>query len=119
MPAGVDVLMENEHLKEFRHDHLKIGRQGSYAFESHAWHHSDFKTVELTQVHRQEEKDGLFEFLNAMREGETCMEANHGKVLKDLQTPLPERTDGIIPTELHSKNYLVERVNKDELLKLD
>jgi len=52
VPSGFDVLMENENLKEADY-HLKIGRQGSYAFESHAWHHSSFQTVELTEVHRQ------------------------------------------------------------------
>lgn len=95
---------------------FKIGRQGSYAFESNAWRHSSFHTVELKEVHRQDDKE-LFEFLNDMREGSLDV-SKHVSTLAALQTPLPIRNDGIIPTELHSKNYVVDNVNKRELEKL-
>lgn len=117
VPARCDLLMKNENMKESGYA-FKVGRQGSYAFESHAWHHSYFETVELTEVHRQGKNDGLFEFLNDMREGKPRLETNHTRVLRALQTPLPERNDGIIPTELHAKNFKVDGVNLDELLKL-
>lgn len=95
---------------------LKIGRQGCYAFESYAWINSEFQTVELTQVHRQAEDDGLFEFLNDVREGHiNGLSAKHHTVLQSLQCPLPNRSDGIIPTELHSKNVIVDMRNREEL----
>mmetsp|Transcript_31659 Transcript_31659/g.68357 ORF Transcript_31659/g.68357 Transcript_31659/m.68357 type:complete len:152 (+) Transcript_31659:157-612(+) len=108
VPSGFDVLMENKNLIETGYD-LKIERQGSYAFESHAWRRSSFRTVELSEVHRQAENDGLFEFLNAMREGEPGLVDKHEKTLNALQSSLPQRNDGIIPTELHSKNYVCIR----------
>ncbi|KAL7551568.1 hypothetical protein ACHAWF_018419 [Thalassiosira exigua] len=117
VPAGYDVLMENEYLKEVGYDE-KIGRQGSYAFQSHAWTRANLQTVELTKVHRQAENDGLLEFLNELREGKPDLVAEHKETLKALQSPLPRRKDGIIPTELHSKNHVVDRRNKDELSKL-
>ncbi|KAL7542647.1 hypothetical protein ACHAXR_011953 [Thalassiosira sp. AJA248-18] len=117
VPAGYDALMENDNLKEAGYD-LKIGRQGSYAFESHAWQHSSFHTVVLTEAHRQAEQDGLFQFLNDMRKGESDLVTKHEKTLHSLQSPLPKRDDGIIPTELHSKNYVVDRKNREELHKL-
>jgi len=51
---GVDEKMDNKTTGELKYD-LKIGRQGSYAFEANAWYHASFQTVELTKVHRQED----------------------------------------------------------------
>jgi len=53
-----------------------------------------------------------------MREGEPDLVQNHARTLNELQSPLPKRGDGIIPTELHSKNYIINRINKEELGKL-
>ncbi|KAL7524282.1 hypothetical protein ACHAXR_000507 [Thalassiosira sp. AJA248-18] len=118
VPAGCDdALMENENFAKIGYV-PKIGRQGSYAFESHAWHHGYFHTVELREVHRQAKNDGLFEFLNDMREGEPDLVVKHKNTLAALQYPLPLRSDGIVPTELHSKNYVVDRRNSKELHKL-
>ena len=118
VPAGHDVLlMKNENLREGDYE-SKIGRQGSYAFESHAWNHSCFRTVELTEVHRHAENDGLFEFLNAMREGKSGLAIKYEQILNALQSPLPRRNDGIIPTELHALNRVVGDRNNEELRKL-
>lgn len=118
VPAGHDVLlMKNENLREGDYE-SKIGRQGSYAFESHAWNHSCFRTVELTEVHRHAENDGLFEFLNAMREGKPGLAIQYEQILNALQSPLPRRNDGIIPTELHALNRVVDYRNNEELHKL-
>ena len=117
VPNSYDVLTENGKLSQSAYQ-FKVGRQGSYAFQSHAWRHSIFRMVELHEVHRQEEKGGLFECLNDMREGESDLVEKHQDVLEALRTPLPKRKDGIIPTELHSKNYVVTRRNKEELVKL-
>lgn len=113
---GVDEKMDNngKTTGESEYD-LKIGRQGSYAFESNAWYHASFQTVELAKVHRQEDSS-LFELLNDMREGKDL--SNHASTVAALQAPLPPRDDGLIATELHSKNYIVKRKNKDELDKL-
>ena len=112
---GVDEKMDNNgKTGELKYD-LKIGRMGSYAFESNAWYHASFQTVELTKVHRQEDSS-LFELLNDMREGKDL--SKHASTVAALQAPLPPRDDGLVATELHSKNYIVKRKNKDELDKL-
>ena len=114
VPAGQDQLLSMSDEID-----LKIGRQGSYAFESYAWMNSTFKTVELTEVHRQDEDDGLYDFLNDLREGHTNdLASKHGPVLKSIQCPLPPRKDGIIPTELHSKNIVVDSRNREELIRI-
>ena len=98
---------------------LEIGRQGSYAFESHAWQRSNLNTIELQQVHRQQstEKDGLIELLNAMREG-NMDPIQHRDAIVALQQPLPPSKHGIVPTELHPLNRDVERINAFNLDKL-
>eukprot|EP00979_Chaetoceros_neogracilis_P011119 scaffold2695_cov256-Chaetoceros_neogracile.AAC.1 len=116
--SGREVLLENNELCETEYN-LKIGRQGSYAFESNAWQRSKLHPVELEEVHRQAENDGLFELLNAMREGEPNLACKHRAALSALKSPLPKRSDGITPTELHSKNSLVNSRNRDQLKKLD
>ena len=119
IPNKVDEAMEigGELETSGKYD-LKVGRQGCYAFESNAWQNSSFQTVELTEIHRQDGSDGLFEFLNGMRVGEPDLKAKHASTLASLQAPLPQRGDNIIPTELHSKNYMVNKINSDELHKL-
>jgi len=116
--SGREVLLENDELCETEYN-LKIGRQGCYAFESHAWQRSKLHPVELEDVHRQAENDGLFELLNAMREGEQNLACKHRDALSALKSPLLKRSDGITPTELHSKNCLVNARNRDQLKKLD
>jgi ATP-dependent DNA helicase PIF1 len=115
VPAGQDQLLSISDELD-----LKIGRQGCYAFESHAWLNSNFETVELIQVYRQAEDDGLFEFLNDVREGRiNDLALKHGSVIESIQRPLPSRTDGIIPTELHSKNVVVDMRNREELNRIN
>lgn len=116
MEGNEGKLHENEELTEEEH-HLKIGRKASYAFESRIWQNMELEQVELEEMHRQKEDDGLFAFLNALREGDSNITA-HEDVLRALRQPLPKRTDGIIPTELHSKNKIVEERNTMELERL-
>lgn len=116
VPNGIDVLLEGENLRETDYD-LKIGRQGAYAFESVAWHKLGLHTIELKQVHRQADS-GLLSFLNAMREGEKDLVSNYSDTLRHLQEPIIDYGDSIVPTELHSKNYVVDKRNRDELDKL-
>ncbi len=112
------LLLSNEELFETEYN-MKVGRQGCYAFESRTWQQSQLHIVELEQVHRQADNDGLIELLNAMREGKTDLLSTFGHTLRQLEAPLRERDDGIIPTELHSKNRVVDERNRDELEKLD
>mmetsp|Transcript_16466 Transcript_16466/g.27080 ORF Transcript_16466/g.27080 Transcript_16466/m.27080 type:complete len:778 (+) Transcript_16466:77-2410(+) len=116
VPNGIDVLMEGENLQETDYD-LKIGRQGAYAFESVTWHKLCLHTIELKQVHRQADS-GLLSFLNAMREGEKDLVSHYSDTLQQLQEPIIDYGDSIVPTELHSKNYVVDKRNKDELQKM-
>ena len=97
----------------------KVGRQGTYAFQSRAWTRSNLSVIELVKVHRQVQDDGLLEFLNNMREGKRDLAATHGSVISALCAPLPRRDDGIIPTELHSRNADVDEKNQKELIKLE
>ena len=110
-------------------DHRKIGRQGSYAFESRVWQKSGLHTVELEEVHRQADNDdGLLELLNDMREGKIDdklllkqhQQQQHrvASAIDALRTPLPPRDDGIVPTELHARNRDVDRVNNFQLSRL-
>ena len=111
-----------------QYDHHKIGRQGSYAFESQVWERSQLHTVELEEVHRQADNDdGLLELLNDMREGnidKLLLKQQHqyqhrvATAIDALRTPLPPRNDGIVPTELHARNRDVDRVNNFHLGRL-
>jgi len=101
------------------HTIAKIGRQGTYAFQSHAWEKSDLHVIELKNVRRQNGNDGLFELLNAMREGEKDLENTHQKVLNSLMKPLPSRDDGIVPTRLYTSNTKVNDNNNTNLKKLN
>jgi len=96
----------------------KVGLQGCYAFESRAWPRSDLVPIELQNVYRQADSDGLFELLNSIRVGDLDLEYKHDSALKDLQATLPMRSDGIIPTQLHSRNIDVDESNKLEFKKL-
>ena len=98
---------------------MKIGLTGNYAFESRTWQRMKLEQVELVQVHRQNKDDGLFDCLNAMRDGSIHNKSEHDNVLEAFQNPLPKRDDGIVPTELHSKNVNVDERNRTELAKLN
>ena len=114
--GGVDSLMTVSNKTELD---LKVGRQGCYAFESRAWSRSSFRIVELTEVHRQAKDLRLYQFLSAMREGKKDeMISEHRGTIEMMQQPLPKRSDGIIPTELHSRNAVVDQRNREELNKL-
>lgn len=98
--------------------YAKVGQQGTYAFQSRAWSRSNLNVVELAKVHRQVQDDGLLEFLNDMREGKRDLAATHGSVISSIRASLPDRDDGIVPTELHSFNKSVDDRNRKELGKL-
>ena len=97
--------------------HLKVGRQGCYAFESHAWHRTAFRAVELEHIHRQEDPR-LCGLLNAVRTGEQGLDAAHGPALSALRSPIARGEDGVVPTELYSTNRRVNEINKRELGRL-
>ena len=116
-----NAIEENDELCEEESD-LLIGRQGSYAFQSHSWQKSEMHTIELETVHRQTNRnDGLFELLNDMREGKTSdlRSPRHSAALSALRNPLPLRSDGIVPTRLHARNRDVDAVNRNKLAGLE
>lgn len=96
---------------------LKVGRQGCYAFESRAWKNSNMKAIELVEVRRQSD-EALYNFLSDMRVGLPNFASKHQDVIHTLQNPFPLRDDGIIPTEVHPKNAVVDERNKQELERL-
>lgn len=64
-----EYLLENDELYEIEYNN-QVGTLGVYAFQSRSWSRSNFRTIELTKIHRQSDSDdGLLKLLNAMREG--------------------------------------------------
>ena len=108
----------NEMQEKELHPDFLVGRGSYYAFQSYAWEKTNFCIVELTNVRRQARSDGLFSLLNDMRVGTPDLEQKHRNTIQALRNPLPLREDGIIPTELHSKNINVDQRNREELDKL-
>lgn len=84
-------------------------------FEANSWHECIDKTIELTEVIRQSDKK-FVKMLNEIRYGrcsnETC-DILESRIGINLNTK-----DGIKPTKLYPKNYLVDKTNKDNLKKL-
>ena len=108
-------LLQNDELYEIGYNR-KVGRGGYFAFQSHSWSKSNLCIIELLKIHRQDRNDGLLEFLNDMREGNTYnLEYNHASWISALRAPLTPRDDGIIPTELHSRNDIVSTTNTTAL----
>ena len=106
---------------DYQVNYKKVGRQGCYAFESHAWQKSGFHMIELKKSHRQADiNDGFLPLLNAMREANDDFTDKHKEALNALKKPLPtKKLNGkILATELHSKNKDVRKENKMELKKL-
>ena len=96
----------------------KVGRHGLYAFQSLAWAKSNLHSVELTTVHRQARDDGLLDLLNDIRIGAPNLTSRHGMAISSICAPLPDREDGIMPTELYNTNQMVEQKNQHELDRL-
>ena len=53
--------------------------------------------------------------LNDIREGKANLCAEHKPAINAIRSPLPEKDDGIVPTELHSRNREVDKINESEL----
>ena len=96
----------------------KIGQQGTYAFQSHAWARSNLQIIDLKKVHRQADDDGLLDLLNDMRVGVQNVSGKHGATISSISAPLPPREDGIKPTDLYTTNSMVGAKNRQELAKL-
>jgi len=123
-PKGCDrgydrqYLLENDELYEIEYNN-QVGVLGTYAFQSRSWSQSNFRTIELTNIHRQKDNDdGLLKLLNAMREGEKPLSALHSAAIDAIKAPIRILPAGMIPTQLHSKNVDVDEINRSELDKL-
>lgn len=124
-PKGCDrgydrqYLLENDELYEIEYNN-QVGVLGTYAFQSRSWSKSNFRTIELTNIHRQKDDndDGLLKLLNAMREGEKPLSLLHSTAIDAIKAPIRMLPAGMIPTQLHSKNVDVDEINRSELAKL-
>mmetsp|Transcript_21600 Transcript_21600/g.39056 ORF Transcript_21600/g.39056 Transcript_21600/m.39056 type:complete len:789 (+) Transcript_21600:55-2421(+) len=118
--SGRDPLLENDELYETEFNNI-VGITGTYAFQSRSWGRSDFRTIELTEIHRQSDGDeGLLKLLNAMREGEKPLSEVHSSAIEAIKAPIRATCCcGIVPTQLHSKNADVREINMTELDKLE
>jgi len=113
-----EPLLVNDELSEIDYNNI-VGSMGSYSFQSSSWSKTNFCTIELVEIHRQSDNDdGLLKLLNAMREGQLPLEQAHAKAIQSIKSPLRKNTDGIVPTQLHSKNADVREINMSELGKL-
>lgn len=88
----------------------KNGEEQTFAFEADAWIRLDPTICYLTEQHRQSDKEFL-EILNAMRTGR--IEQRHKETLKACR--LPQVPD----TRLYTHNADVDRINSEELAKID
>lgn len=87
----------------------KDGKKIGFAFESKAWQAANPEVCYLTEQHRQ--SDELFlEILGAMR---------NGKVTKAHKSALLRKPDIAPDTKLFTHNVEVDRINSDELNKID
>jgi hypothetical protein len=111
-------LLENDELYEIEYNE-QVGTMGTYAFQSRSWSRSNFRTIELTKIHRQSDSDdGLLKLLNAMREGAKPLTPIHSSAIDAIKAPIRANPEGIVPTQLHSKNADVMVINMSELDKL-
>lgn len=87
-----------------------------FCFETQLWRDCNFVAVELTKVYRQSEQD-FVDLLNNVRTG-TCTELN----LKTLEACIYDAKkvpSDIKPVVLTSKNARCDKINGDELDKID
>ena len=115
--GGRNIIAENDELLELDYNNI-VGLKGTYAFQSEAWWRTNFATIELTEIHRQKNDMELLNFLNDLREGKKPFN-KHDSTIQALKTPVKVNEEGIIPTELHSRNAEVDSVNKVELDRLN
>ncbi|KAL7544241.1 hypothetical protein ACHAWF_007617 [Thalassiosira exigua] len=112
-------LLENDELCELEYNTI-VGTLGTYAFQSRSWRRSNFRTIELTNVHRQRRgnDDGLLGLLNAMWEGQRPLLPTHAAAVNAIRAPICASPEGITPTQLRSKNVDVREINAAELGRL-
>eukprot|EP00578_Thalassiosira_sp_NH16_P025797 CAMPEP_0181085794 /NCGR_PEP_ID=MMETSP1071-20121207/5412_1 /TAXON_ID=35127 /ORGANISM="Thalassiosira sp., Strain NH16" /LENGTH=944 /DNA_ID=CAMNT_0023167605 /DNA_START=1750 /DNA_END=4584 /DNA_ORIENTATION=- len=116
--GGRNHLLVNEELSEIEYNNI-VGSMGTYAFQSQSWSRSNFRTVELTEIHRLSgNDDGLLKLLNAMRQGDKPLAPMHSAAISAIRAPIRGNSEGIVPTQLHSKNADVREINMIELSKL-
>ena len=111
-------LLENDELYEINYNN-QVGTMGTNAFQSRSWSKSNFRTIELTKMHRQSDSDDEFlKLFNAMREGIKPLNPMHLVAIDAIKAPIRGNLEGIVPTQLHSKNSHVTAINMSELDKL-
>ena len=75
--GSAEPMLINDELSEIEYNNI-VGAHGTYAFQSRSWSRTSFRTIELTEIHRQSgNDDGLLKLLNAMREGEKPLKQMH------------------------------------------
>ena len=116
--GSAEPMLVNDELSEIEYNNI-VGAHGTYAFQSRSWAKTAFRTIELTEIHRQSGDDaGLLKLLNSMREGEKPLKQMHSAAIDAIRAPIRANSDGIVPTELHSMNDHVDEINMRELGKL-
>lgn len=83
-------------------------RDAKFAYHSSVWKETDFKTLYLTEQHRQDDADYL-EILNAIRSG--SLRRHHAESL--MERINSELDDDV--TQLHTHNFAVDNVNHQKL----
>lgn len=92
----------------------RTGETAGFAYEARAWHNGGFKVCYLHEQHRQED-DQLLKILHEIRSG---IAGEQTKV--PLRTRYKKEPEGNIrATKLYAHNVNVDRINNEELAKLD
>lgn len=87
-------------------------RNAKFAYDSSVWKEADFKTLYLTEQHRQDDSDYL-EILNAIRSG--SLRRHHAESLMErINTDIDDDV-----TQLHTHNFAVDNVNHQKLNLVD
>jgi len=92
-----------------------LGKFGQkFAFQSLSWISARVRTVELTEIVRQQSDPAFAALLNQVRVGH-CSSATLATLRSCHELVKPRPTDGIEPTKLYCKNDSVDKENIDRL----
>ena len=95
-----------------------LGKFGQkFAFQSTSWISARVRTVELTEIVRQQTDPAFAALLNEVRVGH-CSSATLATLRSCHESNKPRPTDGIEPTRLYCKNDAVDEENIERLRQL-
>ncbi len=109
--GGLQVVLCGDffQLPPINKDRSEIG----FAYQSDIWQNMDLQICYLDEQYRQNLKDGLFDILRDIRQGEISE-----KTQKSLKNCQKVKSNKLIPTKLYTHNREVDNLNFQELEKI-